>query len=180
MGLADAPAGLAPVPPAPARTRLHLAELSFRDRAASPPARLATVAPTAPALHRSPVRAAVVASLAATTAVAAAWGLTVVPLNSPVRGADRQPAEVSTSGTTTFGRSASNRATWTTGSIATPASSGIARLGAAAERDELFSLVGSARTENLAPIWTATGRSVSDPLLAPVRLNVTRSAQSGP
>jgi len=39
-----------------------------------------TVRPTAPALHRSPMRAAVVASIAAGASVAAAWGLAVSPV----------------------------------------------------------------------------------------------------
>lgn len=181
MGLADAPPGLAPVPPAPPRLRLHLAEVSFRDRAPAAPERLATVAPTAPALHRSPMRAAVVASLAATASVAAAWGLTVVPLNSPVRGPERQPAEVSMFGNSTFGESASSRATSSTSGISSRTNVGVARPGTAGERDAPFSLMEPARrAENLAPTWTATGTSVGDPLLAPVRLNVARSAQSGP
>ncbi len=48
---------------------------------------LPTVAPSSPALHRSPARAALVASLAAGASVAAAWGLAVSPLpaNSPLR-----------------------------------------------------------------------------------------------
>jgi hypothetical protein len=180
MGLADGvPLGSVPVPPAPARTRLHLTELSLRDRAPMTRERLATVPPTAPALHRSPVRAAVVASLAATASVAAAWGLTVVPLNQPVRSSVRLPAEVSF-GTSTFGHPVSNRATPTGGESANTVTIGGTRLGAAGGHGG-FSLGGSVgRVENLAPTWTTTGRPVGDPLLAPVRLSVTRSAQSGP
>ena len=47
-----------------------------------------TVHPGAPALHRSPMRAAVVASIAAGASVAAAWGLAV----SPVPGGARLPS----------------------------------------------------------------------------------------
>lgn len=177
MGLADGiPLGPAPVPIAPARTRLHLSELSLRERAPMTRERLATVPPTAPALHRSPVRAAVVASLAATASVAAAWGLTVVPLNQPVRSSVRLPAEVSF-GTSTFGHPVS---TPTGGASANTQSIGGTRLGAVDEHGG-FSLAGSAgRAVNLAPAWTTTGSPVGDPLLASVRLSVTRSAQSGP
>jgi hypothetical protein len=64
---------------------------SFLDRldrmpVASPHAPVPTVAPTSPPLHRSPVRAAVVASIAAGASVAAAWGLAVAPLPGTARG----------------------------------------------------------------------------------------------
>jgi hypothetical protein len=183
MGLADgARLEATPIPSAPARSRAHLAELSFGDRTPSHRARLATVAPTAPALHRSPMRAAVVASLAATASLAAAWGLTVVPLNPAVRGPERLPADVSSFGTSTFGQQVSTRPNpfITDRSIANTATIGGARLGASGEGGG-FSLGGLAhRAENLAPAWTTTGTAVSDPLLTPVRLNVARSAQSGP
>lgn len=61
--------------------------LGFRMPSAAFPDPVPTVPPTSPALHRSPVRAAVVASLAAGASVAAAWGLAVSPLpaSSPLR-----------------------------------------------------------------------------------------------
>ncbi len=61
--------------------------LGHRMPSTSMPTPVPTVAPTSPALHRSPMRAAVVASLAAGASVAAAWGLAVspIPANSPLR-----------------------------------------------------------------------------------------------
>jgi hypothetical protein len=78
MGLAAGSSSVPDVPRPP---------LGFRMPSAALPAPVPTVAPTSPALHRSPVRAAVVASLAAGASVAAAWGLAVSPLpaNSPLR-----------------------------------------------------------------------------------------------
>jgi hypothetical protein len=58
-----------------------------------------TVPPTAPPLHRSPMRAAVVASLAAGASVAAAWGLAV----SPLPGGVRAPVAGIPSGVASFG-----------------------------------------------------------------------------
>ena len=58
------------VPPAPDRSRMPSAP--FHEP-------VPTVPPTAPALHRSPMRAAVLASIAAGASVAAAWGLAVSP-----------------------------------------------------------------------------------------------------
>jgi hypothetical protein len=75
--------------------------LGFRMPQASPPAPVPTVAPTSPALHHSPVRAAVLASLAAGASVAAAWGLAVspIPAGSPLRPAvARVPAGAATMG----------------------------------------------------------------------------------
>lgn len=66
--------------------------------------RLPTVRPTAPALHRSPVRAAVVASIAAGASVAAAWGLAVAPLQGSTRPVEAQaPSGVSSLGSVAFG-----------------------------------------------------------------------------
>lgn len=70
--------GVPDVPLAPSRLRMPSGGL---------PAPVPTVAPTSPPLHRSPARAALVASLAAGASVAAAWGLAVSPLpaGSPLR-----------------------------------------------------------------------------------------------
>ncbi len=66
--------------------------------------RLPTVRPTAPALHRSPVRAAVVASIAAGASVAAAWGLAVAPLQGSTRPVEAQaPSGASSLGSVAFG-----------------------------------------------------------------------------
>ena len=86
MSLASAPAvatpGPTPPPPTPG-PRIPLGPLAWGGRGIVPagvPEPLSTVPPTAPALHRSPMRAAVIASLAAGASVAAAWGLAVSPL----------------------------------------------------------------------------------------------------
>lgn len=81
MGLAGSAVDVPPVPRPPLGHRMPLA---------SAPTRVPTVAPTSPALHRSPVRAAVVASIAAGASVAAAWGLAVSPL--PAGGIVRVPS----------------------------------------------------------------------------------------
>ncbi|WP_347350608.1 hypothetical protein [Intrasporangium sp.] len=90
LGLATTEPQVPAVPAAPARVRVNLPASPFRDPQPAPrhPALrhpVPTVAPNAPALHRSPVRAAVFASLAATASVAAAWGLSVVPLQAGSR-----------------------------------------------------------------------------------------------
>lgn len=71
----------------------------FRMPPSALPEPVPTVPPTSPALHRSPMRAAVVASLAAGASVAAAWGLAVspIPAGSPLRPAvARVPAGAAT------------------------------------------------------------------------------------
>jgi hypothetical protein len=75
--------------------------LGLRMPQASLPGPVPTVPPTSPALHHSPVRAAVLASLAAGASVAAAWGLAVspIPAGSPLRPAvARVPAGAATLG----------------------------------------------------------------------------------
>lgn len=75
--------------------------LGFRMPHPALPGPVPTVAPTSPALHHSPVRAAVLASLAAGASVAAAWGLAVspIPAGSPLRPAvARVPAGAATMG----------------------------------------------------------------------------------
>jgi len=54
-----------------------LAELRRHSGPSGRPAPLAVVAPASPALHHSPVRAAVLAGLVASASAAAAWSLTV-------------------------------------------------------------------------------------------------------
>lgn len=82
LGLAGGPAGLSgpedgrdPDVPAP--------PVGFRMPPSLGRQPVPTVAPTAPPLHRSPLRAAVVASLAAGASVAAAWSLAVMPQPAP-------------------------------------------------------------------------------------------------
>lgn len=110
MGLAQSP----PPQPADAGPRIPLgplAPLAARaagERSTGEPAAIRrepvpTVLPTAPAMHRSPMRAAVVASLAAGASVAAAWGLAVTPLPGGTRTPlARVPAGVASLGTSPF------------------------------------------------------------------------------
>ena len=60
--------------------RVPVPPVGFRMPSAPVHEPVPTVPPTAPALHRSPMRAAVVASIAAGASVAAAWGLAVSPV----------------------------------------------------------------------------------------------------
>ncbi|MBC9821800.1 anti-sigma factor [Terrabacter sp. MAHUQ-38] len=89
MGLA----ATSPLEPAPASTgpRIPMPPLGFRMPSAPSYDPVPTVRPTAPALHRSPMRAAVVASIAAGASVAAAWGLTVSPVPGSRVPATRTP-----------------------------------------------------------------------------------------
>lgn len=106
MSLASAPAVATPgpTPPPTPGPRIPLGPLAWGGRGILPagvPEPLSTVAPTAPALHRSPMRAAVIASLAAGASVAAAWGLAVSPLpgsTGPRTPSVRVPAGVASLG----------------------------------------------------------------------------------
>ncbi|MGO4596592.1 hypothetical protein [Terrabacter sp. 2RAF25] len=90
MGLASAvPAQAAPAPGAP---RVPMPPLGFRMPSAPSYDPVPTVRPTAPALHRSPMRAAVVASIAAGASVAAAWGLAITPVPGTRTAVVRGPA----------------------------------------------------------------------------------------
>ncbi len=93
-----------PVPPSGSRVASYPLPDSLNDRLNNRlHDRLPTVRPTAPALHRSPVRAAVVASIAAGASVAAAWGLAVAPLQGSARPVEAQaPLEVSSLGSVAF------------------------------------------------------------------------------
>ncbi|GAA2744739.1 hypothetical protein GCM10009868_23530 [Terrabacter aerolatus] len=84
MGLGAAPSGEPQPAPAPVRDtrapRIPLPPPGLRMPSAPSYDPVPTVRPTAPALHRSPMRAAVVASIAAGASVAAAWGLAIAPV----------------------------------------------------------------------------------------------------
>jgi len=78
IGLAASPPPMeAPQSPTP---RIPMPPLGFRMPSGASRDPVPTVRPTSPPLHRSPMRAAVVASIAAGASVAAAWGLAVAPL----------------------------------------------------------------------------------------------------
>ncbi len=152
-----------PIPSASSGPRIPLGPLATRGAASwAIPERVPTVSPAAPALHRSPMRAAVVASLAAGASVAAAWGLAV----SPLPGAVRPPAARVPVGVASFG------AVGTTATL--PASSG---LGSASTRSGRFADVVAPR------VWVVSASSSA--MLRPspaasVRISVVTSAQSGP
>ena len=69
-----------PAPRALNGPRIPLPPVGFRMPSTPSYEPVPTVRPTAPALHRSPMRAAVVASIAAGASVAAAWGLAISPV----------------------------------------------------------------------------------------------------
>ncbi len=86
-GLRSALIGLAASADSTSVPQVPRPPVGFRMPPSAMPDPVPTVPPTSPALHRSPMRAAVVASLAAGASVAAAWGLAVSPLpaSSPLR-----------------------------------------------------------------------------------------------
>lgn len=119
-----------------------------------------TVPPTSPALHRSPMRAAVVASIAAGASVAAAWGLAV----SPLPGAARTPAVRVPAGVASFGAAAS-----------TPTLPSV-NSGTSLNRSSRLASV-------VAPqFWVVSPSSavVRPSPAAPVRISLVTSAQSAP
>jgi hypothetical protein len=164
MGLASsAPADPEPAPGAP---RIPLHRLGFRMPSAPSYDAVPIVRPTAPALHRSPMRAAVVASIAAGASVAAAWGLAITPVPGTRTPVVRGPIA-------SFGANAVSSGNL--GSTALPASR-------VTTRD-------SQRTTDLGggvPYWVVTTRVVNRAPAAtsnaPDRLRATNasSAQSGP
>lgn len=160
------------VPQAPARVRMHLPASPFRDVQPVTREPVPTVAPNAPALHRSPVRAAVVASLAATASVAAAWGLTVVPLQAGARTpapTARVPVDATSFGPSSFSQVVSARSA---GTLSTPRTMRLARSGGLNDAGGLGELA--------APDWAATTALGLPGVLTPVRISVVRSAESGP
>lgn len=133
-----------------------------------------TVHPAAPALHRSPVRAAVVASIAAGASVAAAWGLAVVPLQGSASPAEaRMPSEVATPGAATFGISSLAAAGFMVGSSSSFSTS--TQQQRTTRRDNSASRAAS--------YWVVAPQAydVYDrPGVAPVRVSLMLSAQSTP
>ncbi len=185
LGLAEAEPYQPPeVPEAPARIRLHhLPASPFRDARPHVREPVPTVAPNAPALHRSPVRAAVVASLAATASVAAAWGLTVVPLQASTRTptpAARVPVGAASLGPSSFGQAVSARST---SGRSTPGTftntSGVRLAPSSATTDGLLRELSASSSMWTVPTASPTPFGLTD-LLTPVRVDVVRSADSRP
>lgn len=176
MGLAaaspaDEPMGTQRIPPVPTRSRMPSAPLHEP---------VPTVPPTAPALHRSPMRAAVVASIAAGASVAAAWGLAVSPAPGARLPSVRGPVA-------NFGGSTASAASAVSfGGSALPAE----RVTPAARGDRRAGDLGSA----VLPYWVVSTRSTGSsgrlgPVAGPdivsgvvdsVRITTVRSAQSTP
>jgi hypothetical protein len=164
MGLASAP----PTEPAEARSapRIPLPPLGFRMPSTPSYDPVPTVRPSAPALHRSPMRAAVVASIAAGASVAAAWGLAITPVPGTRAPVVRGPIA-------SFGANPANAVGL--GGSALPASRVTARdpqrttdVGARAAY-----WVVTTRVTNRAPVGSTRA-------LAPLQVTNVSSAQSGP
>jgi hypothetical protein len=158
IGLASAPLPAEPVPSS--GPRIPLPPIGFRMPFAPSYDPVPTVSPTAPALHRSPVRAAVVASIAAGASVAAAWGLAVAPVSGSGSPSVRVPV--------TFGQNS-------LGVGLNGTSLPISRVGST-------SGVGSAGSSQVVvPYWVVVTRhSTRAGELGPVRVANVSSAQSGP
>jgi hypothetical protein len=178
MSLAAAQPDVPGVPQAPARVRMHLPASPFRDPQPLARQPVPTVSPNAPALHRSPVRAAVVASLAATASVAAAWGLTVVPLQAVARtpATARVPVDATSFGPSPFSQavSSSTAPSRTTGTLDSPRSLRLAASGPSSEAALQRELTAST------PTWAATTALGLPDVITPVRISVVRSAESRP
>ncbi len=190
MGLGAAPSGPATpgVPSAPPVPRppsgLRMPSASFRDP-------VPTVRPSSPPLHRSPMRAAVLASIAAGASVAAAWGLAVTPLPTAGRPVSaRVPAGVASFGSaglasvtslSSVTSVTSVRSLGATGSATGSVGFSTARLRPAGVVDADPGVVDSVVSMVSGRPWLVTANVSSR--LAPtssVRVPVVGSAQSGP
>jgi hypothetical protein len=160
IGLASAPPP--PEPPSHSGPRIPLPPIGFRMPSAPSYDPVPTVSPSAPALHRSPMRAAVVASIAAGASVAAAWGLAVSPVSGSGSTSVRIPAA-------SFGQNSVTGLTGHSLPVSRTSSSGGTMYGPLAP------------SRVMAPYWvvvTGTATRASD--LGPVRITNVSSAQSGP
>lgn len=172
---------------------LELASLAPVDRAASsatgpgsahgmdvPEARepVPTVHPGAPALHRSPMRAAVVASIAAGASFAAAWGLAVAPLPGSTRTPSaRVPAGVASFGTAPVGLAGFGAAS-TRGAVGSTS-----QVPRTSREPESVARAPRASTTPAPSFAVTTGtwsRAGSFGSYGPVRVSELRSAQSTP
>lgn len=173
MGLAAASAADEPVrtpriPPVPTRPRMPSAH--FHEP-------VPTVPPTAPALHRSPMRAAVVASIAAGASVAAAWGLAVSPapgarlpsVRGPVASFGGSPASA-----VSFGGSA------LPADRVTPATRGERRAGDLGSAVLPYWVVSTRSTGSSGRLGPVAGPGIVSGVVDSVRITTVRSAQSTP
>lgn len=190
MSLRSSLIGLAATPPPmeqPIQSsgpRIPMPPLGFRMPSGASHAPVPTVRPTAPPLHRSPMRAAVVASIAAGASVAAAWGLAVSPLPGGRPVTARVP--VASFGETGLGASSVGATNVTAARPSAAARAGVGLSGSST----LAGSVGSAGFAGLAaasrgsvtvPYWLVRGRtSAVVAEVGPVRASASGSAQSGP
>lgn len=178
MGLVADPALAAAPVPAPRGVsfapRIPLPPRALRMPSAASHEPVPTVAPTAPALHRSPMRAAVVASIAAGASVAAAWGLAISPLPGGARPATAGvPSGVASFGAVNPAMAGFPSTRLAPGSGTNASSRGNSASGAVG--------TGSVRTtESTAPAWMVSQVSVRSVQQGGIRLLSVRSAQSGP
>jgi hypothetical protein len=192
MSLRSSLMGLAATPPPmeePVRSsgpRIPVPPLGSRMPSGPSHDPVPTVRPTAPPLHRSPMRAAVVASIAAGASVAAAWGLAISPLPGARTTTTRVP--VASFGEAGFG-SAPLGATTTFPAPSAPAGQTVAGPGLSAGSSRASGAAGSnssngtsaARGSVTTPYWVVRNRaSALVAEVGPVSLSVARSAQSGP
>ena len=169
MSLASAPTVATPGPtqqPPPPRPRIPLGPLAWGGRGIVPAGvhePLSTVPPTAPALHRSPMRAAVIASLAAGASVAAAWGLAVSPL--PGGTGPRTPSVRVPAGVASLGPALNYRP-------------GLPSLPAASRSADATERVGQGvPTTPPSSLWVVSTRSDAAAPKAPVRIFLVSSEQ---
>ncbi|WP_374970229.1 hypothetical protein [Terrabacter sp. BE26] len=168
---ASASAGAEANPP-----RVPVPPVGFRMPPAPAHEPVPTVPPTAPALHRSPMRAAVVASIAAGASVAAAWGLAVSPVpgggassvRGPVANLSAGPASAVNLGGAVL-----------PGTRVARVSRDPGRAGGLDSRSPFWVV----STRSAAPVGTsaaAVGSGVVSGLVTSVRITTSRSAQSRP
>ncbi len=184
MGLASTPPPMEqpgaggpriPVPP----TGLRMPSGSSHDP-------VPTVRPTAPPLHRSPMRAAVLASIAAGASVAAAWGLAVSPLPGGRPVTARLP--VASFGETGLGSSPVSRTTTfptsqrTSAALAGVGLSGSGGLSGSVGSAGVAGLTAASRGSVTVPYWVVRGghRGAIVADAGPLRVSASPSAQSGP
>jgi hypothetical protein len=182
MSLRSSLIGLAAMPPPmeqPIQSsgpRIPVPPLGFRMPSGPSHDPVPTVRPTAPPLHRSPMRAAVVASIAAGASVAAAWGLAVSPLPSARTTTVRVP--VASIGESGFGASpVGATTTFPAARSSASAHGGAGQSGSSGSSESSASTGGSVTV----PYWVVRARtSAVVAEVGPVRLSAARSAQSGP
>lgn len=183
MGLGAAPSGDPhpaphPDPQVSRGPRIPVPPVGFRMPSAPSYEPVPTVRPTAPALHRSPMRAAVVASIAAGASVAAAWGLAIAPVPGSRAPSVRGPVA-------SFGGSSVSAVNFG-GSVlrsdrVTPVTRDQARGSGDLGAGNVPYWVVTTRTTNVALRTTSgTMTGATTGIVAPVRVTNVRSAQSGP